>query len=105
MTLRVLHVPFAVAGNAPMLADAERELGLDSECIVLEGSGARRELERWRLLLRAVRRADVVHFDFGSTFTARDGTERRGLSVVDALMQCRAEVQRSCWPSSWEGAG
>jgi hypothetical protein len=71
MTLRVLHAPFAVAGNAPMLAEAERELGLDSECIVLEGSGARRELERWRLVLRALRQADVVHFNFGSTFTAR----------------------------------
>lgn len=71
MTLRVLHAPFAVAGHAPTLADAERELGLDSECLVLEGSGPRRELERWRLLLRAIRRADVVHFNFGSTFTAR----------------------------------
>jgi glycosyltransferase involved in cell wall biosynthesis len=71
MTLRVLHAPFDVAGNASTLAQAERELGLDSACVVLAGRGPWRELERWRLLVRALRHFDVVHFNFGSTFLPR----------------------------------
>jgi glycosyltransferase involved in cell wall biosynthesis len=71
MTLRVLHAPFDVAGNASSLARAERELGLESECVVLGGRGPGRELERWRMLVRALRRFDVVHFNFGSTFLPR----------------------------------
>jgi glycosyltransferase involved in cell wall biosynthesis len=71
MTLRVLHAPFDVAGNASTLAQAERELGLESESVVLGGRGPMRELERWRMLVRALRRFDVVHFNFGSTFLPR----------------------------------
>jgi glycosyltransferase involved in cell wall biosynthesis len=71
MTLRVLHAPFDVAGNASTLAQAERELGLESESVVLGGRGPLRELERWRMLVRAWRRFDVVHFNFGSTFFPR----------------------------------
>jgi len=71
VTLRVLHAPYAVAGQAPQLAAAERELGLDSISVALTGSGARRELQRWRLLGRALRESDVVHFNFGSTFLPR----------------------------------
>lgn len=69
--MRVLHAPFAVAGHAPALVAAERELGLDSELAELDSSGLRRELRRWRLLSRALRDFDVVHFNFGSTFTPR----------------------------------
>ena len=69
--LRVLHAPHAVAGNAPQLAAAERELGLDSVCVSLGSSGLGRERERWALLRRALREFDVVHFNFGSTFLPR----------------------------------
>ncbi len=71
MALRVLHCPFGVAGNAPALARAERELGLHSVSVTLEGWGVNRELQRWRLLRRALREFDVVHFNFGSTLLAR----------------------------------
>src|SRR5215208_476122 len=71
MTLRVLHAPYAVAGHAPQLAAAERELGLDSVSVALAGSGVAREVQRWRFLRRALRDFDVVHFNFGSTFLPR----------------------------------
>ena len=85
--LRVLHCPTLVGGNPQGLARAERELGLDSRTLSLHtppfgydtdevlapaGTGAlRRELRRWRALLRAVRTVDVVHFNFGSTLLPR----------------------------------
>ena len=79
--LRVLHVPAAVGGHPPRLAQAERELGLESRCVTVDpppfgysvdevlarGGRPGREVRRWRLLLRAFRDADVVHFNFGSS--------------------------------------
>lgn len=83
MSLRVLHCPALIGGNAPQLARAERAIGLDSRCVALTGSryayeadeilagpdaGFReRESARWRLLARALRWADVVHLNFGAT--------------------------------------
>ena len=69
--LRVLHCPADVGGHPTSLARAERELGLDSVCVLLDGTGMRRELQRWRLLRRAFREFDVVHFNFGSTLLPR----------------------------------
>jgi glycosyltransferase involved in cell wall biosynthesis len=85
MPLRVLHCPDVVGGNSAALAAAERELGLESTTVVLrpspygypvdevvwaDGDGVLvRELKRWRLLRRALRDFDVVHFNFGSTIT------------------------------------
>lgn len=83
MPLRVLHCPWDVGGHAAGLVAAERELGLESTTLVFEPSefgfpvdeivwapGDRplvSELKRWRLLFRALRDFDVVHFNFGST--------------------------------------
>ena len=82
-TLRILHCPHSVGGNAAGLAVAERELGLDSRSIAFEpspfGYGAdsvlrepgvgrgRFELRRFGLFWHALRSVDVVHFNFGST--------------------------------------
>ena len=81
--VRVLHCPWNVAGQSAQLAASERALGADSRCVVvnesakgfpadevLAGSDASipvREAARWRLLWRAIRWADVVHFAFGQT--------------------------------------
>jgi glycosyltransferase involved in cell wall biosynthesis len=83
MPLRVLHCPWDVGGHAAGLAAAERELGLESTTLVFERSKFGypaddavwergdpplvSELKRWRLLVRALRDFDVVHFNFGST--------------------------------------
>jgi hypothetical protein len=83
MVLRVLHVPDAVGGQAAGIARAERALGLASIAVALEPSvfgyevdevirSAHRsrlgfELARARLLMRALRDFDVVHFNFGRT--------------------------------------
>jgi hypothetical protein len=79
--VRVLHCPETVGGNPPGLARAEREIGLDSWAVAFRSSpygykpdevlwsdqdgSLTRELRRWRLLWRAFRDFDVVHFNFG----------------------------------------
>jgi hypothetical protein len=81
--LRILHCPWNLGGNAAQLARAERALGLDSRLVTLgpdtfgfaadetlttkRSSLPARELARYRLLWRALRWADVVHFNFGQT--------------------------------------
>ncbi len=81
--LRVLHCPWNVAGQSAQLAAAQRELGADSRCVVLEETAlgfpadevlappspsiVAREKARWRLLFRAMSWADVVHFSFGQS--------------------------------------
>src|SRR5579884_163314 len=97
MPLRVLHCPWMVGGNPAGLAAAERELGLESTTLVLESPpfgypadeilwtdddrGVGREWKRWRLVLRAMRDFDVVHFNFGATIApqrvARDAPGRQ----------------------------
>jgi glycosyltransferase involved in cell wall biosynthesis len=100
--LRVLHCPDNVGGHPAALARAERAVGLDSVAVTLDASPfgymvdetlwdhrdprVRREVARWRLLWRAVRAYDIVHFNFGSTILpscagARSGpgTSARGL--------------------------
>ena len=83
MALRVLHCPAMVGGNPYGLASAERALGLDSHAVtvgqnwlaypmdeVLLGPTANKlqaELARWRLLWRALRRYDLIHYNFGQT--------------------------------------
>jgi hypothetical protein len=80
--LRVLHCPWNVAGQSAALAAGERELGLDSRSVVIQAAvdfpadesltqpGAGRlaaELAHYRLLWRALRWADIVHFNFGQS--------------------------------------
>jgi glycosyltransferase involved in cell wall biosynthesis len=80
--MRVLHAPAAVGGHPAGLARAERELGVDSVVVTVDeppfgyapdrvlappGTPAVvREWRRWREVARA-RRADVIHFNFGSS--------------------------------------
>jgi glycosyltransferase involved in cell wall biosynthesis len=80
---RILHCPWNVAGQSAQLAAAQRELGADSRCVVIEETAlgfpadevlapprpsiSEREKARWRLLSRAVSWADVVHFSFGQS--------------------------------------
>jgi hypothetical protein len=77
--LRVIHCPDIIGGHAPALAQAERSLGLASESVALAphpfayaadrvlsgGSRLGVEIARWRLLAMLLRRADIVHFNFG----------------------------------------
>jgi glycosyltransferase involved in cell wall biosynthesis len=84
--LRVVHCPAAVGGHAPGLARAERALGADSRAVsferprfgveadelLFESKGVvAREWTRWSFLLRVLRDADVVHFNFGSSIMPR----------------------------------
>ena len=81
--IRVLHCPTMVAGNPQGLARAERQLGLESWSVAFEGTfidyqadeviieekGNRAVLEimRWKILWRALKRYDIIHFNFGQS--------------------------------------
>lgn len=80
MNLRVLHCPTAVGGNPPALSLAQRALGAESCCVTLQpnpyaygvdedlsaGRGwLRREFARWKMIMRALRDFDVIHYNFG----------------------------------------
>lgn len=81
--LRVLHLPGVGAGNPASLARAERMLGLSSWCVTIDPDpygysvdervrgpsegGLQFEWQRWRLLARAMRQYDVIHFNYGRT--------------------------------------
>ncbi len=109
MTLRVLHGPQNIAGHAAGLARAERSLGLDSRVVALrparfgfpadetllpDGAGLlAEERARWRLLRRAVQEADVVHFNFGKTFTP-DRTPSFVTSGADGIAR---RIVRPAW--------
>src|SRR5215468_10364543 len=83
MALSVLHCPTTVGGNPQHLARVERSLGLKSHCVAFvqspynypvdevlwdDRAGAvAQQLERWKLLRRARREFDVVHYNFGSS--------------------------------------
>jgi glycosyltransferase involved in cell wall biosynthesis len=107
--LRVLHAPTAVGGHPGGLARAERELGLESTAISLlphpfghgvdevlgrDGDGVvRQSVNRFRLL-RRMRNADVVHFNFGEpvlpfvrrTITGPIATVARALAFRDLML-------------------
>jgi hypothetical protein len=85
--IRVLHTPTVTGGNPPMLAKAERRVGLDSWAVMLGsrpgtnpfGYGVDEslwpngyefpysEITRWGLLAKARRDFDVIHFNFGQS--------------------------------------
>lgn len=80
MPLRVLHTPTNVGNHPQALARAEQALGLDSRCVTvgeppfgydvdetvaLPAGELAGQVARWRLLARALREFDVVHFNFG----------------------------------------
>ncbi len=81
--IRVLHCPTATGGNPQQLARAEREVGVKSWSVVLQGNylgypadevllpeprnPAVRELKRWQLFWRALRDYDIIHFNFGQS--------------------------------------
>lgn len=80
--LRVLHAPESIGGNAAGLAKAERSLGVDSRVITLgpsrfgyrsDATAARSplggEIARLRMIKFALNWADVVHFNFGRSFS------------------------------------
>lgn len=103
-SLRILHCPDIVGGNAPELARAERRLGLCSKSVAFEQSyigykadqillspGANRfikELMRWKLLWIALS-YDIIHYNFGQTIMpsklSLTGAQARQLSFVSKI--------------------
>jgi glycosyltransferase involved in cell wall biosynthesis len=85
--LRVLHTPQIVGGHAGLLASAEREIGMQSTCVTFSRhpfdyrhdevlwdqshTVVVNEIKRLKLLWRAMREFDVIHFNFGMSILPR----------------------------------
>jgi glycosyltransferase involved in cell wall biosynthesis len=103
MSLRVLHCPNVVGGNAPALSRAQRALGAQTWCVTFNpspygyaadeelfpGRGwLRREFARWKLIRRALLEFDVIHYNFGSPLAPRrklSASRRRAGSLASRL--------------------
>jgi glycosyltransferase involved in cell wall biosynthesis len=122
-TPRILHAPTDIGGNAFGLSRAERELGLRSDVAVLAagpfGYGAdiridlegkaiwRRLAARTRLLARAVRSYDVIHFNFGQSLVPLwvhghvlnelPLLKRAGKTILVTFQGCDVRPQECCF--------
>lgn len=106
MKLRVLHCPTSTGGNAWALAQAEREIGLDSDVMVFSRgpfgyncdidlrmatrSAFGKALTVSAFLARAAVSYDVIHFNFGRSLLSGlpgflAGLEQRDLPLLRAL--------------------
>jgi glycosyltransferase involved in cell wall biosynthesis len=120
--VRTHHAPADVGGHAAGLAHAEREFGLHSEVAVfaagpygyasdiefqLEGQPAwRRFATRARFTAQALRRYDIIHFNFGqSLITLRAAghvfnelalLKRAGVTILVTFQGCDVRPQASC---------
>lgn len=104
--LRVLHCPANVGGHPSELARAERSLGLHSRAVALADSPfgyeideivwkpddglLRREALRYRLLWTALRRFDVIHFNFGQSILPNRLTALANADGAAAKLRRRA---------------
>jgi glycosyltransferase involved in cell wall biosynthesis len=120
---RILHAPADVGGNAYGLSRAERELGLHSDVAVLVagpygyGADIRMELDgrrgwrtlgpRIRLLVRAMRSYDLIHFNFGQSFlpiwayghvlSELPLLKRTGKTILVTFQGCDVRPQACCF--------
>jgi hypothetical protein len=120
---KILHAPADVGGHAYGLSRAERELGFESDVVVVTsgpfGYGFDRNLDAgvshpvWKRLTRrasflahAVRKYDVFHFNFGQTllsvrqlghgFDELGWLKRRGKTVFVTYQGCDVRPKASC---------
>ncbi len=111
---RVLHCPWNVAGNPASLARAERGVGLRSHSVQLTGSryqfqadetlfppgvsSLMQEVYRWRLLWRAVREYDIIHFNFGQSILMGQAYPDRSRTRSGSW---RGRLLERYWSSCW----
>lgn len=121
---RILHAPNDVGGHAFGLSRAERELGLRSDVAVLDAgpygygadirfdlkgkAGWRQVPARTRLLARALRSYDIIHFNFGESLfplrTVRGHIlnelpllKRAGKTILVTYQGCEVRPQEACY--------
>jgi len=96
-SIRVLHCPDSVAGNAQGLARAERAIGLDSWAAAFHKNAygvacdeivfdkrdnfRQREIKRWRFLLKAMTQFDITHFNFGGSILDHIVSDTRSQAI------------------------
>jgi glycosyltransferase involved in cell wall biosynthesis len=116
MTIRVLHGPTVVGGNAWTLSRAERRLGLVSDLVVTQPDAFGYQADRLlalsgrpladrlstlvRFIAQTARDYDVIHFNFGRTFI--DGYWRfpflnqRDLALFHAMGKAIVVTYQGC---------
>lgn len=114
MSLRVLHCPTLVGGNPPALSRAQRALGANTWCVTLganpfgyavdedlfAGRGwLRREFARWKMIRRALREFDVIHYNFGQGMAPIRSrlTGKRALKPAAALYNLLYAAPLELW--------
>ncbi len=114
--LRILHLPVDIGGSVAGLAAAQRALGHDSRAVSLQWSpfgfnaeenldpppGAparllRREINRLRLLWRALTSADVVHCHFGRSILSLRHLPLPAAPGAGFRERLRAGLVRALW--------
>lgn len=123
--LRVLHFPTDVGGHPSALSRGERAAGAHSDVAVLQrswlgypvdidlgakpGSKVSDLMTRVRFLLKASRRYDVFHFNFGQSFLPgmRDlaWLRRMGKRVFVTFQGCDVRQQSACTRLAWSCCG
>jgi glycosyltransferase involved in cell wall biosynthesis len=93
MILKVLHCPTTVGGHSQGLSKAERELGLDSRSVAFKQnyynyavdrvifknrSFIWNEFARWFFIIRALKKYDVIHYNFGTPLSPCRVSEETG---------------------------
>jgi hypothetical protein len=108
--IRVLHCPTSTGGNPQGLSRAEKQLGLTSWTVVflqnylqyttdetLSSPSKNRlhlEIQRWKLLYRALNDFDVIHFNFGTTILSQrllDNSQAKYPNVLKYVYQIYAK--------------
>lgn len=121
--MRILHCPSDVGGNAWGLSRAERELGLQSDMVVLNQQWFGynndinlnlnaspiiiRDFKRFRFYRSTLDKYDVFHFNFGRSildypfsgifnYIDLSDLKRRGKKVIMTFQGCDARIKRYC---------
>lgn len=83
--LKILHAPTTVGGNPQNISRAEKKLGYESYTVTFKQnyfgydadevifddnkSKVFHELKRWKFIFKALRKYNVIHYNFGQTLT------------------------------------
>lgn len=111
MKLRVLHCPTSTGGNPQGLSSAEKQLGLASwtvvfsqnyfqypvdEILVYQSKNRLHlEMQRWKLLYRALKDFDIIHFNFGTSILSQrllDNSQVKYPTILKYIYQIYARI-------------
>ncbi|MEW6096970.1 MAG: glycosyltransferase [bacterium] len=97
--MKILHCPTTIGGNAWGLSQAERKLELDSTVMIYQNNWLNyqadidlhlekyprllAEIKKWFSLISSLKRYDIFHFNFGSSFLSYPRLNLFNLDLLD----------------------